>query len=562
MRIAWIDCAAGASGDMLLGAFLSAGADLELVNAAVAAVDPSLSITVERTTRHQIAATKASVRVSGELHPENFPDLASANAGASDHVEALSTPERVAGEAGHGSDRAGEATGHEADAAEPAGDVPSLRSASAGEVGHEHGEADGTHAAGHGHGHRHAGDVPGQEHGAGHGHGHGHPGDASEGDVGHGHGHGHAGDAPDGGAGAGHGHAGDASEGDVGHGHAGDGPDGGAGAGHGHGGGGGHTRTWGEVRRLIEGAGLSDAVRERALDVFARLARAEGAAHGVEPDEVHFHEVGALDAIADIVGVAAASVALELDRIVVSTIALGGGRQVRGQHGGIPVPGPAVLALLSEADAPVVGGTAPYEMTTPTGAALLASLADDFGLLPPMRIQQTGIGAGGRDPVEVPNIVRVIVGDALERPASELVYETNVDDLDPRIWPQVLARLMEAGAADAWLTPILMKKGRPAHTLSVLVGGANAEEVRSVILSETSAIGLRESSIRKHAADREFASVEVDGQRIHVKIARYGGQVVNVQPEYDDVAAAASVLKKPIKSVLAKAIAAGHELWS
>ncbi|GAA1562221.1 nickel pincer cofactor biosynthesis protein LarC [Kribbella sancticallisti] len=417
MRIAWIDCSAGASGDMLLGAFLSAGADLELVNAAVAAVDPSLSVTVEQTSRHQIAATKASVRVSGELHPENFPD-----------------------------------------------------------------------------------------------------------DLGHGHGD------------VGHGHGGEAS--------------------------GGHTRTWAEVRRLIERAGLADAVRARALDTFARLARAEAAAHGVEPDDVHFHEVGALDAIADIVGVAAASVALELDRVVVSTISLGGGRQVRGQHGGIPVPGPAVLALLAEADAPVVGGTAPYEMTTPTGAALLASLADEFGLLPPMRIQQTGIGAGGRDPLEVPNIVRVVVGDSIERPSSELVYETNVDDLDPRIWPQVLARLMEAGAADAWLTPILMKKGRPAHTLSVLVGGANAEEVRSVILAETSAIGLRESSIRKHAADREFASVEVEGQRIHVKIARYGGQVVNVQPEYDDVAAAAAALKKPVKTILAKAVAAGHDLWS
>lgn len=432
MRTAWIDCAAGASGDMLLGAFLSAGADLDVVNAAVAAVDPSLSVTIDRTSRHQIAALKASVRVAGELYPENFPDTA------------------------------------------PTADA--------------------------------------QREEVGHGHGHGHD------DAGHGHGHGA----------------------EVG----------------------GPTRTWAEVRRLIEGAGLAEAVRDRALDTFARLARAEAAAHGVAPDEVHFHEVGALDAIADIVGVAAASVALELDHIVVSTIALGGGRQVRGQHGGIPVPGPAVLALLSEAEAPVVGGTAPYEMTTPTGAALLASLADEFGLMPAMRIQQTGVGAGGRDPIEVPNIVRVIVGESVGRPATELVYETNVDDLDPRIWPQVLARLMEAGAADAWLTPILMKKGRPAHTLSVLVGGANAEEVRSVILSETSAIGLRESEVRKHAADREFASVEVDGQRIHVKIARYGGQVVNVQPEYDDVAAAAAVLKKPIKTVLAKAIAAGHDLWS
>jgi uncharacterized protein (DUF111 family) len=130
---------------------------------------------------------------------------------------------------------------------------------------------------------------------------------------------------------------------------------------------------------LLEQAELDDVVRARALDTFARLARAEASAHGVEPDSVHFHEVGALDAIADIVGVAAASVSLGLDRVVVSTIALGGGTQVRGQHGGIPVPGPAVLHLLSEAEAPVAGGTAPYEMTTPTGAALLATLADESG---------------------------------------------------------------------------------------------------------------------------------------------------------------------------------------
>ncbi|RZT14958.1 hypothetical protein EV649_5738 [Kribbella sp. VKM Ac-2569] len=420
MRVAWIDCSAGASGDMLLGAFLSAGADLNAVNAAVAAVDPSLSVTVTQTARHQIAATKASVEVNGEPHPENIPD------------------------------------------------------------------------AGHGHGHD---------------------------DAGHGHGH---------------------SDG----------------AGHGP------TRAWAEVRRLLEEARLDDAVRARALDTFGRLARAEAAAHGVEPDTVHFHEVGALDAIADIVGVAAASVSLDLDRIVVSTIVLGGGGQVRGQHGGIPIPGPAVLHLVSEAEAPVTGGPAPYEMTTPTGAALLASLADEFGPLPPMRIEQTGVGAGGRDPVEVPNILRVVIGASADELATELVYETNVDDLDPRIWPQVLARLMEAGAADAWLTPILMKKGRPAHTLSVLVGSANAETVRAVILAETSAIGLREFGIRKHAADREFATVDVEGQSIHVKIARYGGQVINVQPEYDDVAAAANVLKKPVKSVLAKAIAAGHDLWS
>ncbi|MEU8223751.1 nickel pincer cofactor biosynthesis protein LarC [Kribbella sp. NPDC048915] len=435
MRTAWIDCSAGASGDMLLGALLSAGADLASVNAAVAAVDPSLSVSVTETSRHQIAATKATVEVLGTPHPESAP---------------------------------------------------------ARTVGHDH-EADADHGHGHGHGHDH-----------GHGHGHG-DGEADN-----------------------------------------------------HG----PTRPWSEVRRLLQEAALDDAVRNRALDTFARLARAEAAAHGVEPDTVHFHEVGALDAIADIVGVAAAVTSLDLDRVVVSTIALGGGGQVRGQHGGIPIPGPAVLHLLTEAQAPVTGGAAPYEMTTPTGAALLATLADDFGPLPSLRIQQTGVGAGGRDPVEVPNILRVVVGESADGATTELVYETNVDDLDPRIWPQVLARLLEAGAADAWLTPILMKKGRPAHTLSVLVGGGNAEQVRAVILSETSAIGLREFGIRKHAADREFTTVEVSGQRIRVKIARYGGQVVNVQPEYDDVAAAATVLGKPVKTVLAKAVAAGHDLWN
>jgi uncharacterized protein (TIGR00299 family) protein len=481
---------------MLLGAFLDAGADLGVVNAAVAAVDRSLSVRVEKTMRHQIAATKASVFVNEQPHPENDP-----NAAYAEIAPGADAPEGGA---------AGAAATHGEAGAEGSGE--------GGEHGGAPGEA-GVHGGASG---------EGGEHGVAHGEAVGHGAAAAPSplptDTGHGHGHGHGHD-------------------EVGHTHE------------------GATRSWAEVRQVIEGAGLDAAVRDRALDTFARLARAEGAAHGVEPDEVHFHEVGALDAIADIVGVAAASIALELDRIVVSTIALGGGRQVRGQHGGIPIPGPAVLHLLREAEAPVVGGTAPYEMTTPTGAALLATLADEFGLMPPVRILQTGVGAGGRDPVEVPNIVRVVIGEATVQPSTELVYETNVDDLDPRIWPQVLARLLQAGAADAWLTPILMKKGRPAHTLSVLTSSANAEVVRSVILTETSAIGLREFPIRKHAADREFASVEVSGQRIHVKIARYGGQVVNVQPEYEDVVTAAAALDKPVKSVLARAIAAGHDLW-
>ena len=302
-------------------------------------------------------------------------------------------------------------------------------------------------------------------------------------------------------------------------------------------------------------------MRGRALDTFARLARAEAKAHGVEPEAVHFHEVGALDAIADIVGVAAAAVSLGLERVVVSTIALGGGRQVRGQHGGIPIPGPAVLHLLAEAEAPVVGGTAPYEMTTPTGAALLATLADEFGMMPPMRVSGPGSAPAGGTRWRYRTSCGVI-GETADRPATQLVYETNIDDLDPRLWPPVLQRLLEAGAADAWLTPILMKKGRPAHTLSVLVSSTNADAVRRVVLTETTAIGLREFDIRKHAADREFTSVDVDGQAISIKIARYDGQVVNVQPEYEDVVAAAAELKQPVKAVMARAVAAAAHFWN
>jgi pyridinium-3,5-bisthiocarboxylic acid mononucleotide nickel chelatase len=398
VTVAWIDCNAGASGDMLLGAFLDAGADLAAVNAAVAAVDASLSIAVEPTSRHRLAATKASVLVNGEVHREHD---------------------------------------------------------------HHHGP----------------------------------------------------------------------------------------------------SRAWRDVRALVSAAGLDEAVRERALDVFWRLARAEATAHGVDPDDVHFHEVGALDAIADIVGVAAAVHSLGLSRIVVSPVVLGGGPQVRGSHGGIPVPGPAVLSVLSEAGAPVSGGTAPYEMTTPTGAALLASLASEYGALPPMRISRTGVGAGGRDPVEIPNVLRVVIGSAEVAESNDLVYETNVDDLDPRVWPQVLARLLDAGASDAWLTPILMKKGRPAYTLSVLTRPAHAAAVRQAVFGETSAIGLREVRVVKHAAAREFRTVLVDGQRIAVKIASYDGRVVNVQPEYDDVAAAAEALGRPVKAVLAAAVAASNDLW-
>jgi uncharacterized protein (TIGR00299 family) protein len=318
-------------------------------------------------------------------------------------------------------------------------------------------------------------------------------------------------------------------------------------------------RSWAGIRTLLEGAPLDDAVRALALDAFARLAAAESEVHRTPVDDVHFHEVGGLDAIADIVGAAAGLAALGLSSITSSPVTLGYG-SARGEHGVVPVPGPAVLSLLGAAGAPVESGPAPYEMCTPTGAALLAASVAGWGALPPMRVDRVGTGAGGRDPAEVANVLRLVVGVPAPVPAgAELVISCNVDDLDPRLWPAVLARVLDAGAADAWLTPILMKKGRPAHTLSVLVAGDAADAVRQVIFTETSTLGVRETTYAKRALSREFATVEVDGLPVRVKIGRLDGIVVNAQPEYEDVVAAAAKLGRPVKAVLAAANAAAHE---
>jgi len=325
-----------------------------------------------------------------------------------------------------------------------------------------------------------------------------------------------------------------------------------------------HSRDWRAIRGLLESAGLDDAVRATALSAFERLATAEAKVHRTTPDDVHFHEVGALDAIADVVGVAAGFAALGLDTVHASPVTLGSGT-VRGAHGALPVPAPAVLELLSAAGAPVVGGPAPYEMCTPTGAALLATTVSVWGALPALRVTATGYGAGGRDPAELPNVLRLVVGETTSTPEGSaggaggaLVIEANVDDLDPRVWPSVLGHLLRAGASDAWLTPILMKKGRPAHTLSVLVGDAAAEAVRRVVFTHTSTIGVREIRFAKRALARDVATVDVDGEPIRVKLATLDGAVVNAQPEYEDVASAADRLGRPVRVVLAAAVAAAH----
>ena len=297
--------------------------------------------------------------------------------------------------------------------------------------------------------------------------------------------------------------------------------------------------------------------------VFRRLAEAEGAVHRMSVEEVHFHEVGALDCIADVVGVVAGVGHLGADRTYCSTLSLGSG-QSRTEHGVIPVPVPAVLELLSGV-ASARAGRARFESTTPTGAALLATLIDEWGPMPELTIGSVGMGAGTRDAVEVANVLRMVVGDAAVSHATggvttELQIEANVDDLDPRVWPSAIAAVLAAGASDAWVTPITMKKGRPAFTLGVLCTLERAAEVRDEVFRQTSTIGLREFAVTKRALARDERAVEVEGHRIRVKTASSGETVTNRSVEWDDVVVAAGGLGRSPKEVLAEASRRAQEL--
>jgi uncharacterized protein (TIGR00299 family) protein len=317
-------------------------------------------------------------------------------------------------------------------------------------------------------------------------------------------------------------------------------------------------RSWARIRALLGSADLPTAIRDPALAVFARLADAEGRVHGIPADDVHFHEVGSWDAIADIVGVCAALADLGVDRVTASPVAVGSGR-TRAAHGDLPVPVPAVLELARGWQ--VLGG-GEGELATPTGMALLRALADSCGTIPPMEVAAVGIGAGGRDTGGRANVVRAVVGAAAvaDAPtASDMwVLETNVDDLDPRLWPTVLAALLAAGAPDAWLVPILMKKGRPAHTLCVLAHDADREALRDRVFALTSTLGVRETPVSRTALQRDWRAVTVPGGEVRIKVGLRAGRIATATAEFEDAAALARTRGVPVRRVLDEAAAAAE----
>ena len=320
-------------------------------------------------------------------------------------------------------------------------------------------------------------------------------------------------------------------------------------------------RPWVVVRDLIAAAPpqLPDAVRHGALRVFERLAAVEGAVHAVTMDDVEFHEVGSWDSVADIVGVCAGLHLLGVTDLVAGPVAVGSG-SVRTAHGTLPVPVPAVLGLL-EGWTAQAGGTG--ELATPTGVALVTTLAREEPGMPRMRVGRSAAGAGTRDTPGRPNVVRLVLGGPAEDPADEssgtgqmVVLEANVDDHDPRVWPTVLTALLDGGAADAWLVPIVMKKGRPAHTLAVLCPLHASAALRELVLDLTTSLGVRQTTVQRWALPRGWVDVDVDTVAVAVKVTHRDGRLVHATPEFADVEVAAARLGRPVRDVLAAAVAA------
>ncbi|MGH9184039.1 MAG: nickel pincer cofactor biosynthesis protein LarC [Acidimicrobiales bacterium] len=312
------------------------------------------------------------------------------------------------------------------------------------------------------------------------------------------------------------------------------------------------VRTYAHIDSLITEARLPERVRARAAATFAALAAVEGRLHRQPVEQVRFHELGGIDAIVDVVGVAAALEVLGVDRVAASPVATGSG-VVTCAHGALPNPAPAVVELLT--GAPVRGLDVAVELTTPTGAALLAALAERFGPLPAMTIAASGFGAGSRELDSLPNLTQVVVGRAGPEPAAGqpvALLETNVDDVTGETLAHALAALLDAGAHDAWLTPIVMKKGRPAHTLSVLADPSLVPSLARVLTAETGTLGVRTAALERWPAARRPDQVEVEGLPVRVKVG--GGRV---KVEHDDAARVAARRGLPLREVVSRA----EEAW-
>ncbi len=317
-----------------------------------------------------------------------------------------------------------------------------------------------------------------------------------------------------------------------------------------------------DIRRIIESARLEPVVRDRSLAIFTRLAEAEAAVHGTAVEKVHFHEVGAVDAIVDIVGACLALHRLAIDKVLCSPIPTGSGT-IQCDHGLMPVPAPATAALLK--GVPLAACDETGELTTPTGAAILTTLAAGFGPSPAMTLEKVGIGAGRREGQRRPNVLRLLIGTAdgdavVADEADEIiVLEANLDDITAEVIGYVYDRLFAEGALDVFTSPIYMKKNRPAVQLTVLAPIALRGALEELILTETTTFGVRGYPVRRRKLVRELEMVQTDFGPIRIKVGRQGGRVVTAAPEFDDCRCAAERTGRPLRELMEQALRCWRE---
>ena len=303
-----------------------------------------------------------------------------------------------------------------------------------------------------------------------------------------------------------------------------------------------------DIVAIIERSELEDDIKRLGKAAFTRLAEAEAKVHSKPIDQIHFHEVGALDAIVDIVGAMIGIRRLGVDAVYSSRVHVGSGF-IRAAHGEIPVPAPGTLALLE--GVPIYSRGIEAELTTPTGAAILTTLARAYGDLPLMAVEHVGYGVGGHE-LPIPNMLRVVIGE-MESGRYELdtvlLLETNLDDMNPEHFAYVADRLYAGGALDVYFTPIMMKKSRPATMLSVIAQERDVDSMLSILFTETTTLGVRLQRVERRKVAREMVIVQTRFGELHVKVARHGGKITNIAPEYDDCARIAAELNIPLKDI-------------
>ncbi|MFH0926768.1 MAG: nickel pincer cofactor biosynthesis protein LarC [bacterium] len=295
-------------------------------------------------------------------------------------------------------------------------------------------------------------------------------------------------------------------------------------------------RNLADIQNIIGESSLEEKIKKKGLDMFETLGRIEAKVHGVDISKVHFHEVGAIDSIIDILGAIICLDKLNISRLISSPVNVGKGL-IYTEHGLLPIPTPATLELLK--DIPIYSNDIDTELTTPTGALILNTLINEFAPLPKMQVEKVSYGAGSRDLKQIPNVLRIILGHSLEKVEAEKtisVIETNIDDMNPQFYDYVMEKLLNKGARDVFFTPIYMKKNRPAIKLTVLSLPEDVDDLCNVLFSETTSLGLRVYEVKKKELDREIRKVNTEWGEIRIKIARLNSRIdeVKIAPEYDD----------------------------